>query len=86
MADIAKSADENPAPVLGAPDRESPEATRARLHAWHKENGTLGLFHELYGERRERRQELREALERHIEGSGHTPVTKDPARDRGLER
>jgi hypothetical protein len=86
MPDISKSVQQNPAPTLGAPDRESPEAAKARLHAWHKENGTLSVFNELYGERRERRQELRDALQRHIDTPESTPMTNDPDRSRGLER
>jgi len=43
--------DENSPPVTGASLEETPEATRARLYAWHKENGTLGVFRALYGEK-----------------------------------
>jgi len=87
MADISKSRDENPVPTLRVPDQETPEAAKARLYEYHKKNGSLGIFYDLYGEeKREHRQELREALQRHIEAPGHAPVTNDLNPSRGLER
>jgi hypothetical protein len=89
MPDISKSRDENPSPTIGAPDPRTPEQTRAESYEWHKNNGTLGTFYELYGGKRERHHSLREALNQHIEaaehgrGREHIPEIK---RSGGVER
>jgi hypothetical protein len=41
---------ENQAPTKNL--EESPEETKARLYEWHRRNGSLGVFFELYGERK----------------------------------
>jgi hypothetical protein len=67
---------ENAAPAIGAPDREKPEAVKARLYQHHKRDGTLGAFYDLYPGERPRAHEAT---------PNHEPL-RDVHRTRGLER
>jgi len=89
---------ENPPPVIGAPDREKPEDTKARLYQQHKVRGTLGVFYQLYpppartADESQMRKEIgkaeaaREALQRHIEAPERGTRLEARDRPRGIER
>ena len=66
---------ENSAPAIGAPDREKPEAVKARLYQEHRVRGTLGTFYDLYPDERPRAREA----------PNHEPL-RDVHRTRGIER
>jgi hypothetical protein len=96
MSDNSRIVDiENPAPIIGAGDQERPEAAKARVYEYHKNNGTIGAYYQLYPTERtdgdlharnEAHRAAREALERHIEAPNHGPSLDPSNRARGLER